>query len=155
MLLMKLVDIYVNNIIQKNLWFHQLKPMGSVYSSKKIMGITKNGVCELISSDKVVIFSKTTCPYCRMAKEVRFLSLFYIFIRSERSKKFCFSVLTNWSKNSLRLNWKTEMMVMTFKLSLEKWQEQELYQGYLWIVNVWEEVVTWRNCTKVASWIKF
>lgn len=30
-------------------------------------------VKDLISSDKVVIFSKTYCPYCKLAKEVSFL----------------------------------------------------------------------------------
>lgn len=30
-------------------------------------------VKNLISSDKVVIFSKTYCPYCKLAKEVSFL----------------------------------------------------------------------------------
>lgn len=29
-----------------------------------------NLVKQLITSDKIVIFSKTTCPYCKMAKEV-------------------------------------------------------------------------------------
>lgn len=33
-------------------------------------GPTAKIVNELISSDSVVIFSKTYCPYCRMAKEV-------------------------------------------------------------------------------------
>ncbi|XP_011502979.1 PREDICTED: glutaredoxin-C3-like [Ceratosolen solmsi marchali] len=34
------------------------------------MPITREEVNKLIISDKVVIFSKSNCPYCRMAKEV-------------------------------------------------------------------------------------
>ncbi|XP_008209404.2 glutaredoxin isoform X3 [Nasonia vitripennis] len=48
-----------------------LKPMGSVSSTRVLkMPITREAVDQLIASDKVVIFSKTTCPYCKMAKEV-------------------------------------------------------------------------------------
>ncbi|XP_076241138.1 uncharacterized protein LOC143183479 isoform X3 [Calliopsis andreniformis] len=34
------------------------------------MPVTKEQVDQLIASDTVVIFSKTTCPYCTMAKQV-------------------------------------------------------------------------------------
>ena len=45
--------------------------MGLVSSTKVLkMGISRDAVQEIINSDKVVIFSKTTCPYCKMAKEV-------------------------------------------------------------------------------------
>ncbi|XP_076241137.1 uncharacterized protein LOC143183479 isoform X2 [Calliopsis andreniformis] len=37
---------------------------------EKIMPVTKEQVDQLIASDTVVIFSKTTCPYCTMAKQV-------------------------------------------------------------------------------------
>ncbi|XP_016837143.1 glutaredoxin isoform X2 [Nasonia vitripennis] len=42
------------------------------FSSTRVlkMPITREAVDQLIASDKVVIFSKTTCPYCKMAKEV-------------------------------------------------------------------------------------
>ncbi|KAL7286058.1 hypothetical protein TKK_0019666 [Trichogramma kaykai] len=46
--------------------------MGTVSSTAKTinkMAITVEGVQDLIKSDKVVIFSKTSCPYCKMAKE--------------------------------------------------------------------------------------
>ncbi|XP_076161649.1 uncharacterized protein LOC143143816 isoform X2 [Ptiloglossa arizonensis] len=33
------------------------------------MKVTKDDVNMLIASDAVVIFSKTRCPYCKMAKE--------------------------------------------------------------------------------------
>ncbi|EFN72746.1 Glutaredoxin-C4 [Camponotus floridanus] len=45
--------------------------MGSVSStSKSIMPVTRDLVNELIEKDSIVIFSKTRCPYCKMAKEV-------------------------------------------------------------------------------------
>lgn len=31
-------------------------------------------VTDIISSDNIVIFSKTYCPYCKMAKDVSFIS---------------------------------------------------------------------------------
>ncbi|XP_058808791.1 uncharacterized protein LOC131674253 isoform X2 [Phymastichus coffea] len=34
------------------------------------MAVSRETVDKLIVSDKVVIFSKTTCPFCKMAKEV-------------------------------------------------------------------------------------
>jgi thioredoxin-related protein len=34
---------------------------------------TKQAVEKLIDSDEIVIFSKTTCPYCKSAKAVRFM----------------------------------------------------------------------------------
>ncbi|XP_076292792.1 uncharacterized protein LOC143215008 isoform X2 [Lasioglossum baleicum] len=34
------------------------------------MTVTKEQVGQIIASDKVVIFSKSTCPYCKMAKKV-------------------------------------------------------------------------------------
>ncbi|XP_033336467.1 uncharacterized protein LOC117226339 isoform X2 [Megalopta genalis] len=34
------------------------------------MKVTEDEVKQLIASDKVVIFSKTRCPYCKMAKQV-------------------------------------------------------------------------------------
>lgn len=45
--------------------------MGSVSSTQKAtMPATKDLVNELIASDTVVIFSKSYCPYCKMAKQV-------------------------------------------------------------------------------------
>ncbi|XP_008560297.1 uncharacterized protein LOC103580356 isoform X1 [Microplitis demolitor] len=45
--------------------------MGLVSSTRrKIMTIDRETVENLIKSDTVVIFSKTYCPYCKMAKEV-------------------------------------------------------------------------------------
>ncbi|XP_015516691.1 uncharacterized protein [Neodiprion pinetum] len=44
--------------------------MGLGSSKSKIMPATRELVNELIASDSVVIFSKTYCPYCTMAKEV-------------------------------------------------------------------------------------
>lgn len=35
------------------------------------MSISKEQVEKLIASDAVVIFSKTQCPYCKMAKQVK------------------------------------------------------------------------------------
>ena len=34
------------------------------------MPVSKEQVNQLIASDLVVIFSKTRCPYCKMAKEI-------------------------------------------------------------------------------------
>lgn len=34
------------------------------------MPTTKDQVHEFIGSHSIVIFSKTTCPYCKMAKQV-------------------------------------------------------------------------------------
>lgn len=49
--------------------------MGSKFSRTTTMAANSPEVQklikEIIAKDKVVIFSKTTCPYCRMAKEVR------------------------------------------------------------------------------------
>lgn len=46
--------------------------MGIVSSSARIarMAVTRETVDKIISSDKVVIFSKTSCPFCKLAKEV-------------------------------------------------------------------------------------
>ncbi|KYN14283.1 PREDICTED: glutaredoxin-C4-like isoform X1 [Trachymyrmex cornetzi] len=45
--------------------------MGIVSSTKMtITQSTRDLVKELIAKDSVVIFSKTYCPYCKMAKEV-------------------------------------------------------------------------------------
>lgn len=33
-------------------------------------------VKDLIKSDKIVIFSKSYCPYCKLAKEVSFLNIY-------------------------------------------------------------------------------
>lgn len=44
--------------------FSSKGPSGNMASPKAIM------VKDLINSDTVVIFSKTYCPYCKMAKEV-------------------------------------------------------------------------------------
>ncbi|XP_066597901.1 uncharacterized protein [Prorops nasuta] len=45
--------------------------MGLVSSANKLTMTTKKElVKELISSDDIVIFSKTYCPYCKMAKEI-------------------------------------------------------------------------------------
>ncbi|KAJ8679956.1 hypothetical protein QAD02_015743 [Eretmocerus hayati] len=44
--------------------------MGSVCSAKlPKMTVTKDTIKQLIDSDKVVIFSKSGCPFCKMAKE--------------------------------------------------------------------------------------
>ncbi|KAH0547251.1 glutaredoxin-like isoform X1 [Cotesia glomerata] len=42
--------------------------MGLVSSSRRIMTIDKAAVQKIIDSDTVVIFSKSTCPYCTKAK---------------------------------------------------------------------------------------
>ena len=34
---------------------------------------TKRAIEKLINSDEIVIFSKTTCPYCKSAKGVSFM----------------------------------------------------------------------------------
>ncbi|KAK2588990.1 hypothetical protein KPH14_001839 [Odynerus spinipes] len=39
-------------------------------TQKIIMPATREMVDQLIASDQVVIFSKTRCPYCKMAKQV-------------------------------------------------------------------------------------
>lgn len=41
-----------------------------VFSSKAMSSEKANLVKDYIHSDTVVIFSKTYCPYCKMAKEV-------------------------------------------------------------------------------------
>lgn len=38
--------------------------------SEEDMGEVKKGIQDLIAQNKVVIFSKTTCPYCVDAKKV-------------------------------------------------------------------------------------
>lgn len=45
--------------------------MGAFLSSGKSTEMAMKFVTEAIAKDKVVIFSKTHCPYCRMAKEVK------------------------------------------------------------------------------------
>lgn len=46
--------------------------MGSVSSVRKaIMPSAQEFVDQMVASDVVVIFSKSYCPYCKMAKEVR------------------------------------------------------------------------------------
>ncbi|XP_026671502.1 glutaredoxin-like isoform X2 [Ceratina calcarata] len=43
----------------------------TVYRSEETdMPVSKEEIKQLIESDAVVIFSKTKCPYCKMAKEV-------------------------------------------------------------------------------------
>ena len=43
----------------------------SISSAEEVvMPATKDEVDQLIGSHTIVIFSKTTCPYCRMAKQV-------------------------------------------------------------------------------------
>ncbi|KAK0175338.1 hypothetical protein PV327_009093 [Microctonus hyperodae] len=45
--------------------------MGLVSSKKReVMTALTDTVNQMISSESVVIFSKTYCPYCKMAKEV-------------------------------------------------------------------------------------
>ncbi|XP_054007873.1 uncharacterized protein LOC128891922 isoform X1 [Hylaeus anthracinus] len=39
-------------------------------TEERVMTVTKEQVNQLIASNTVVIFSKTKCPYCKMAKEV-------------------------------------------------------------------------------------
>lgn len=58
--------------------------MGIFSSSVKIVadmsGPKAEFVKQAILKDKVVIFSKSYCPYCTMAKEVSFITiLFYLF----------------------------------------------------------------------------
>jgi len=49
--------------------------MGSVSSTKgSIMPSTRDLVNEFIAKDSIVIFSKTYCPYCKMAKKVYSIS---------------------------------------------------------------------------------
>ncbi|XP_055694034.1 uncharacterized protein LOC129796265 isoform X2 [Lutzomyia longipalpis] len=46
--------------------------MGNIFSNRQpvdMSGAVAQYVRDTIASDKVVIFSKTYCPYCRMAKE--------------------------------------------------------------------------------------
>lgn len=45
--------------------------MGLGSSKTEIMPAKRELVNEFIASDDVVIFSKSYCPYCTMAKEVR------------------------------------------------------------------------------------
>lgn len=45
--------------------------MGALNSSSRATTMATTFVNEAIASDKVVIFSKSYCPYCTMAKEVR------------------------------------------------------------------------------------
>lgn len=47
--------------------------MGTLFSSSRGVATTMatKFVNDTIASDKVVIFSKSHCPYCTMAKEVR------------------------------------------------------------------------------------
>lgn len=54
--------------------------MGGIFSSasRPVSEMALKYVNEAIVSDKVVIFSKTYCPYCTMAKEVRAYKLFII-----------------------------------------------------------------------------
>jgi Glutaredoxin len=52
--------------------------MGFIFSKPEpvdMSGPVATLVKELIASDVVVIFSKTYCPYCTMAKEVIFVCL--------------------------------------------------------------------------------
>lgn len=53
--------------------------MGLVSSSRRIMTIDKAAVQKIIDSDTVVIFSKSTCPYCTKAKNVSIFN--YIIIK--------------------------------------------------------------------------
>lgn len=39
-------------------------------AEEAIMPATKDEIDQLIGSHTIVIFSKTTCPYCKMAKQV-------------------------------------------------------------------------------------
>lgn len=49
--------------------------MGSVLSGTKIINpMAQKFVQESIANQRVVIFSKSYCPYCTMAKEVSFMS---------------------------------------------------------------------------------
>lgn len=44
---------------------------GSLGSARKPTEMATKFVTDAIAKDKVVIFSKTYCPYCTMAKEVK------------------------------------------------------------------------------------
>lgn len=54
--------------------------MGNYFSSTSRAGseMALKLVNEAIAKDKVVIFSKTYCPYCTMAKEVILFTLLHI-----------------------------------------------------------------------------
>lgn len=55
----------------------------SFFRSKPVadMSAKASEVKELIASDKVVIFSKTYCPYCKLAKEVKICVIFYFYCK--------------------------------------------------------------------------
>ena len=68
-------------------------------------------VKELINSDTVVIFSKTYCPYCNMAKEVSLIQKFpFIFIMIGIS---CCMQASVSSSGIIRidLNWRTNRLL--------------------------------------------
>lgn len=52
--------------------------MGSLISSGKATEMAAKFIADAIAKDKVVIFSKTQCPYCTMAKEVSFITNYEI-----------------------------------------------------------------------------
>lgn len=55
--------------------------MGALFSSSRGAATTMatKFVNDTIASDKVVIFSKSHCPYCTMAKEVRKTTMHHFF----------------------------------------------------------------------------
>lgn len=56
---------------------------GFLYQPNRRLSMSSNkakAVKDLIDSDKVVIFSKTYCPYCKMAKEVNCSHNFNFFV---------------------------------------------------------------------------
>lgn len=57
--------------------------MGLLFSSTNSASsaMAKSFVSETIASDKVVIFSKSYCPYCTMAKEVNIFDFIVINLR--------------------------------------------------------------------------
>lgn len=83
-------------------------------------------VKKMISDDKVVIFSKTYCPYCTMAKEVRkilYLNEIGLFWGITYSSIFWFDrSLTKSSLSTLLWSWTNVMMGTWFRQSWEKWQ---------------------------------
>ena len=61
--------------------------MGS-FSTKPRDPEIENFVQESIEKNRIVIFSKTNCPYCKMAKNVRFQLFIKILLIRSREKIF-------------------------------------------------------------------
>jgi hypothetical protein len=63
---------------QRNYFAHTMGLGSSVNRIVNMEGPIAKFVQEAIAKDKVVIFSKTYCPYCTMAKEVRNCEIYYV-----------------------------------------------------------------------------